>query len=111
MSVTTKAPTGDELRRAPRKTTRSLGYLVSDKIYEAVECTVLDLSASGAKLKIGGMTRKPFAAIVKLPDEFRMELPRDKLVIDCKLAWQTEEMVGVSFMSSFKPMRVAVRKR
>ena len=109
MSVTAKTKTADESRRAPRKTTRTLGYIVGDKIHDPIECTILDLSASGAKLKLGTVTKKAFAAIVALPEEFKIELPRDKLVIECKLAWQTEELVGVSFLSPFRPM--AARRR
>ncbi len=111
MSVTAKTKTADEGRRAPRKTTRTLGYIVGEKIHDPIECTILDLSASGAKLKLGTVTKKnAFAAVVELPDTFKIELPRDKLVIECKLAWQTEEMVGVSFQSPFRPMVVARRR-
>lgn len=110
MSVTAKTKTADEGRRAPRKTTRTLGYIVGEKIHDPIECTILDLSASGAKLKLGAVTKKAFTALVVLPDEFKIELPRDKLVIECRLAWQTEEMAGVSFLSPFRPM-VAARRR
>lgn len=110
MSVTEKIKTAGEGRRAPRKTTRTLGYIVGEKIHDPIECTILDLSASGAKLKLGIVTKKAFTAIVELPKEFKIELPRDKLIIDCKLAWQTEEMVGVSFQSPFRPIKAPRRR-
>lgn len=107
MTTTTRPKTAaktDEGRRAPRKATRTLGYIIADSLPEVVECTVLDLSASGAKLKLANATRKAFTTVVELPDEFRIELPRDRLVVDCKIAWKKDGMAGVSFKSAFRPL-------
>jgi hypothetical protein len=100
-----KAKPAENARRAPRKTTRAIGYIVAPELNGAVECTLLDLSASGAKLQVAAAARKAFTAALVLPDEFRIEIPRDRLEIDCKLAWQKQEMAGVSFLSAFRPMK------
>lgn len=107
MTNTTKARPADNARLAPRKATRTIGYLVATGLESAVECTLVDLSASGAKIRVAAAARKAFAAALVLPEEFRIEIPRDRLEIDCKLAWQKQEMAGVSFLSSFRPMKAS----
>jgi hypothetical protein len=107
VTTTTKAKPADNARRAPRKTTRAIGYIVAPGLSSAVECTLLDLSASGAKIQVAAAQRKAFTAAFALPDEFRIEIPRDRLEIDCKLAWQKQEMAGVSFLSTFRPMKAS----
>lgn len=105
MTVTTKPKPVDNARRAPRKPTRTIGYIVSPELNAPVECTILDLSASGAKIQVAAAARKAFAVALELPDEFRIEMLRDRLEIECKLAWQKQDMAGVSFLSAFRPLK------
>jgi hypothetical protein len=107
VTTTTKPLPTENARRATRKATRTIGYILSPDLNGPIECTVLDLSASGAKIQVGAAVRKAFTAALKLPDEFRIEMPRDRLEVDYKLAWQKQDMVGVSFLTAFRPLKAS----
>jgi hypothetical protein len=93
-----------EPRRAQRKPMLTIGEIDIPGREAAIECTVLDLSTSGAKLKLSGATRRAFTPAVVLPETFRLIIARDGIAMDCRLAWRADDMVGVAF-SGFKPFR------
>ena len=99
-------PVSSEARRSARKTMRTLGEIVFGQD-QTLECTVLDMSGSGAKLKIGGGARKAFTPALEVPEAFRLMIPRENIAIDCHLAWRENDMIGVSFASSFRPIMAA----
>lgn len=105
MKTAGRSPTGIEARRASRKTLRSIAEIVVHDRDQPIECTVLDLSASGAKLKVSGAQRRAFAPAVALPDVFRLVIPRDNMQMDCRLAWREADMLGVAFTSGFRPIK------
>lgn len=94
-----------EHRRAPRKTTRSLAQLVCARTGQELECIVQDISATGAKARLQGRTRQPFAPAVQIPAEFRLIIPNDGIEIDCRLAWTDDATFGIAFLSGFRPAR------
>ena len=94
-----------EARRAQRKPLRTLGEIECLGRDAGIECTVLDLSTTGAKLKVAGVTRRAFAPSLELPETFRLLIPRDNIAMDCRLAWREGDTIGVSFTSGFRPIR------
>ena len=109
MTTGSKTDTSPESRRASRKAMRTLGEIVPEGRDHGTGCTVLDMSASGARLKVDGAVRKAFAPAVEIPETFRLLIARDNIAIDCRLAWRDNDMIGVSFTSTFRPMRAAKR--
>ena len=105
----TKAGSGAETRRSTRKPIRTLGEIVPEGREHGMGCTVLDMSASGAKLKVEGAVRKAFAPVVAIPETFRLLIARDGIAIDCRLAWRDNDTIGVAFTSAFLPIRATKR--
>ena len=56
-----------------------------------MDCTIRDLSATGAKL-LCGETKS-------VPDEFRLVTLADGMVRDVKVAWRKMDQIGVTFTS------------
>jgi hypothetical protein len=102
---------GAESRRTPRKTLRTLGHITHPRSAQAVDCTVMDLSSTGAKISLGvGGQRKAFVPTFDIPQMFCLQIPRDNISVDCQIAWQTDNMLGVKFLSTFRPLKAPKTK-
>jgi hypothetical protein len=77
-----------ERRRSARmKVLKEGRVLLTD--HTAVECTVRDISAGGARLE--------FACPVELPQAFRLRIVSADLTIPARTAWRRQLEVGVTF--------------
>lgn len=94
-----------DARRARRKPMLTIGEIDVPGRDAGIECTVLDLSTTGAKLRLTAGKPRAFTPAVVLPETFRLIIARDHIAMDCRLAWRVEDMVGVAFESGFKPLR------
>jgi hypothetical protein len=56
----------------------------------AIDCTVRNLSASGASLDV--------ASPVGIPERFTLVMPADELRRSCRVVWRKERRIGVSFL-------------
>jgi hypothetical protein len=54
-----------------------------------VDCTVRNLSTTGALLELSNL--------VRLPKEFTLVVPEDGLRLPCAIVWRTEYRMGVHF--------------
>ena len=66
----------------------------------AIDCTIRDLSQTGAKIVCAD------PAVV--PDEFRLVVLVDMVMRDVKVAWRKPDLIGVHFTS--EPRRAPPRK-
>jgi hypothetical protein len=69
-----------ETRRAPRHRVSKAA-----KIYfgtDTVDCTVCDLSSSGAALKVSNQ--------IEIPEKFTLALPADGLHLGCDVVWRKQ---------------------
>ena len=58
----------------------------------AIDCTVRNISASGAALDV--------ASPLGIPEEFVLVVPADKLRQLCRVVWRKEKRIGVVFAMS-----------
>jgi hypothetical protein len=77
-------------RQKIRRTLRVKGFLLRGDDVDALPCTLVDISATGARL----MTKE----VKDVPDEFTIALtpsgnPRRK----CRVVWRGDEDIGVAF--------------
>ena len=83
-----RATPREERRRSVRKGLRMSGKMVHKYRRRVVSCVILNLSATGAKLRT--------ANIVDCPDEFELQMtgrrPRE-----CKVVWRSQDALGVKF--------------
>jgi hypothetical protein len=77
-----------ERRIAKRVDTLRRATLVSSRLSSSLDCSLRDLSATGARLLVDGD-----AAV---PDEFVLVLDHRRL--SCRVAWRAKRQVGVRFV-------------
>jgi PilZ domain-containing protein len=65
---------------------------------DSIECSVRNLSESGAQLQVRGT----------IPNIFDLVIGDDQFRRSCCVVWRNAERVGVRFIESFKPVRSSV---
>ncbi len=78
----------DEKRAAPRQRTLKGARIVINNGFSSFQCTVRNLSAAGARLKV--------ASIIGIPDQFDLVMD-DGRRFPCSVVWRTAEEFGVAF--------------
>ena len=78
----------EERRRSVRKGLRMSGKMVHKYSRRAVSCVILNLSATGAKLRT--------ADILDCPDEFELRMTGQRSR-ECKIVWRSQDALGVKF--------------
>ncbi|UYN99534.1 MAG: PilZ domain-containing protein [Devosia sp.] len=78
----------EDNRSAPRQRTLKGAKIVINDGFSTFDCTVRNLSETGAKLSVGG--------IIGIPDRFQLALD-DGRRFDCMVAWRKATEIGVSF--------------
>ena len=56
---------------------------------DKIACTIRDISVTGAALEISGIDR--------IPTEFMLIVPEDRLKLPCRVVWRREFRIGVAF--------------
>jgi hypothetical protein len=78
----------DDHRSAPRQRVLKGGRIVINDGFSTFQCTVRNLSDTGARLKV--------ASIIGIPDTFQLVMD-DGRKFACAVAWKTEFEIGVQF--------------
>jgi hypothetical protein len=76
-----------ETRRAPRHRVLKAGTI--DFSGGAIDCTVRDLSCTGAAIEVPNQTG--------IPQKFTLDLPGDGLHLPCRVVWRRGYRIGVAF--------------
>ncbi len=82
-------------RRSGRRRLLLDGKIVTLNKMSLIDCTVKDLSATGAKLRCNDMRA--------VPDEFRLWVPSTYLWRPAKLVWRREFGCGITFTGPPEP--------
>ncbi|MFC4172922.1 PilZ domain-containing protein [Microvirga sp. GCM10011540] len=84
-------------RRRSNKRTRTLleGRIIFNNRFSLIECTVRNISDSGAQIS--------FAHPVEVPNEFDLEIPRRELSLKARVVWSNGKNYGVMFTSPPQP--------
>ena len=80
----------EENRAAPRRRVLKGGRIVINDGFSTFQCTVRNLSDTGARLKV--------ASVIGIPDAFEL-LMDDGRKFACRAVWKTEGEIGVEFDS------------
>jgi hypothetical protein len=78
----------DDHRAAPRRRVLKGGRIVINDGFSTFQCTVRNLSDTGARLKV--------VSIVGIPDTFQLVMD-DGRKFACRAVWKTEFEIGVQF--------------
>ncbi len=83
--------TEDNKRIAPRNRVLKSAKIVHLSNWSLVDCTVRDMSETGAKLIVGDQ-----AAV---PNDFRFLLTSDNTICNAHVVWRRGDMIGITFTS------------
>lgn len=87
--------TPDENKRSARRgRVLKQGKILLSNNMTLLDCTVRDLSETGARL----MCPDPGA----IPNEFRLVFTADRMMRDVKVMWRRPDMLGVQFTSELR---------
>ncbi|MGE0565358.1 MAG: PilZ domain-containing protein [Pseudolabrys sp.] len=78
-----------ESRRAPRARTLLRGVVYYDSRSVSVDCTVRDLSESGARITLDAMAT--------VPDQVEISIPQKQRIFPATVRWRDGFELGVSF--------------
>ncbi|WP_201836198.1 PilZ domain-containing protein [Microvirga zambiensis] len=91
----------DERRSRKRWHSVLKGQIVSDDHPLLIECTVRDLSDTGAKIRLFNTC--------ELPSEFNLEIPSRRLRVQSRVTWSRGSDHGVMFLEKVKAWTDPVR--
>src|SRR5436305_11652083 len=82
-------PKANERRARPRKLVLKAGQIISDRIAPTIDCTIRDISESGARLRLTSTTA--------VPKSFLLLIKGENVVVPVKRVWRNAHEVGVKF--------------
>jgi hypothetical protein len=100
MSVARIKETPSEGRGSPRRRVLKAAVAASNDRHLTVACTVRDLSATGARLRV--------ESSLSIPNTFELIIEIDGLEATCDVVWRKANEVGVRFL--FAPRMAAARR-
>lgn len=80
----------EQRRASTRSRTLLEGQIIFDNRLSRVECTVRDISETGARIV--------FANPARIPPEFELRIPKKKLVRQARVMWYDGQNYGVMFV-------------
>jgi hypothetical protein len=94
-----KQEKGRENRSTIRRPQRLVqGYIWSDRMAFPKECTIRDLSITGARIDLRDDDAKAHMLIGTLTLYF----PADKQEIDCQVVWRVKRSMGLRFIGTYR---------
>lgn len=105
-------PAGDasaEARWAKRKPTKLNGLILAEGHSTALPCIVVDSSSTGAQIHL--TTGRGGTPATNLPDRFRLQIPFERIELDCRIAWRTEKKIGVRYASPARALAKVERPK
>jgi len=78
-----------ERRHRPRARTLKSAHILLSHHHSVIDCTVRDLSPTGACLNV--------ASTLGIPETFDLLFDADKSIRTCRLVWYKEKQLGVEF--------------
>lgn len=93
-----------EGRRAPRKSSVIGGTITSPSMVAERPCKVVDMSATGARIRIMPTSDQTKGLPAGVPDGFTLILRVDRIEVDCEVAWRKERELGVRFKGGIRPL-------
>jgi PilZ domain len=89
-----------ERRQAPRRRVLKAGIVAFNDRFVSVQCTVRDISATGARLRVSGS--------ISAPDKFELIIDIDGMEAHCEVVSRKANEIAVRFVS---PPRMLPPKR
>ena len=91
-------------RRARRKPTSLPGLITFKSMRAQIQCTVADMSGTGAQLRVTHATATAYNNLADIPDRLTLVLRTDRVQIDCEVKWRRTTSLGVRFLGPPTPL-------
>lgn len=93
-----------EARKSKRKSTRLAGLIQVGRGRPDVDCSVRDISGTGALISLApaGGRRNVFDKKADVPDRFTLTIKADRMRVECEVVRRRGEELGVKFMTAPK---------
>ncbi len=85
-------------RWAKRKSTATPAKILFDGITTPYECTLRDISSTGAQVEMTRTKMNPDGSSENLPNFFTLIMPLDKTAVECQSMWRRGSKVGAKFV-------------
>ena len=79
------------------------GFVSFNEQFSAIDCTVRDLSETGARLAFDGLD--------VIPDRFTLHIPLDGIQVPCERRWTRGRLCGVAFTGPATPSNLIKRQK
>ena len=90
-------------RRAGRRSCRLPARLFVSGGMKPVDCTIVDESSMGARLKLACSKLTGKQDGNRMPQEFWLYFPLEKAQVKCRRVWEGNDYIGVRFWSAIQP--------
>lgn len=80
----------EDQRASPRRRVLKTGQILFNGAALTRDCTVRDMSETGARLKV--------AHVAGVPDRFILSLGEERREVACEVRWRTLNQLGVAFV-------------
>lgn len=94
-------------RRAPRRSSVLGGTITATSMTSDRPCKVVDMSATGARVRLMPAADLSRGLPASVPDAFTLILRIDRVEVDCEVMWRTNLDIGVRFLGASRPLRRA----
>ena len=84
----------DDLRSVRRQRVLKDGKIVTQNLQSVIDCTIRDLSESGARLQCSHQSA--------VPSEFALLLPSQNTIRDARAVWRRAELIGIVFTGPWR---------
>ncbi len=85
-------------RWAKRKNAATPAKILFDGITTPYDCTLRDISSTGAQVEMTRTKLNPEGATDNLPSYFTLIMPLDKTAVECQSMWRRGSKVGAKFV-------------
>ena len=79
----------EDRRQDQRRRTFKGGKIIFNDDRSAIDCVIKNLSTTGAALHV--------ESTVGIPAEFKLLATSDNMIRSCRVAWTTQDQLGVAF--------------
>jgi PilZ domain len=93
-------------RMAPRRRSTVPGTIYAGDARTAVQCTIADMSVTGARLILNAGWSDPFGLSTKSMDTCVLVIRHDRVMYECQIIRHGDRELGVRFLSAAKPIPV-----
>jgi hypothetical protein len=93
-------------RWAKRKPANTPAKILFDGITTPFECTVRDISSTGAQIEMARTKFNPDGSPDTVPNHFTLLIPLDKIAVECQSMWRRGSKIGIRFTSMVRMLPV-----